>query len=364
MDNVFLLIISFVFVISFALQLYFYLFIYLRVALFNSISEPTKNIPVSIIIAAKNEYKNLKKNLDAVLKQDYPDFEVVLVNDGSTDNSADIILKLKAKYSNLKLIDLKKSSGKKYALTKGIEASMHNHLLFIDADCKPVSPSWISLMTSCFDEKTDIVLGYGAYEMDKGLLKTFVWYDSFFIALQYFGAALTGNPYMGVGRNLAYKKEVWKKHGGFEAHKNIVSGDDDLFIISAANKTNIRIMSNAKAKTVSIAAATFGEFCRQKSRHFSATKKYKLKNLFFAGGELVTRSLFYLCFFVLTFSGFFPLGLLLLAIRLVVQIYVIDNYALKINEKNHFYNWILFDIFAIIIYVILLFYKLLVSKNN
>lgn len=363
MNNVFLLIILVVFLISFALQLYYYLFVYLKAALYKPIETLSQNIAVSVIIAAKNEERNLRKNLESVLKQVHHDFEVIIVNDGSNDNSSEIISEFKKAYPNLKQIKIEKSAGKKNALTKGIEFAKHDHLLFIDADCKPVSSNWISLMSSGFDVNKDIILGYGAYENGKGFLKRFIRYDSFFIALQYFGAALTGNAYMGVGRNLAYKKALWKRHGGFEKHKKIISGDDDLFIIAATTKTNTGIVINPESKTASEASESFSEFCRQKSRHFSTTKKYNFKNLFFAGGEIITRSLFYFSFFALLFSGFYPLALLLMTFRLTIKLYVINNFALKTKEKFIVAEYIFFDIFAIAIYLLLHIYKLLVSKT-
>ena len=113
---------------------------------------------------------------------------------------------------------VKHGIGKKFALTLGIKAAKHEYLLLTDADCKPTSKNWLSKMAANFSDVKQIVLGYGAYKKEKELLNTMIRFDAFHIAFQYFSFALAGETYMGVGRNLAYKKSVFFNNKGFASH--------------------------------------------------------------------------------------------------------------------------------------------------
>ena len=179
------------------------------------------------------------KFLPSVLEQEYPDYEVIVVNDCSEDNSYDVLGILLEKYPNLKISTINKdpkfTHNKKFAQFIGIKAAKNELLLFTDADCKPVSNRWLEYMTSHFDEKTNFVLGYGGFFSKGGLLNKYIRYDCMFIAMQYLGMALRGVPYMGVGRNLAYRRSVFFRNKGFGSHNHIVSGDDDLMVNSIGN---------------------------------------------------------------------------------------------------------------------------------
>lgn len=350
-NNLFEIILLCVFCVTTIFQLYFYLHIFRKSAFHKS----TKNNlsytpPVSVIIAAKNEEKNLDKNLKLILDQDYPDFELIIINDASTDSSKEIISKYKQNYSNIISLDIEESKGKKDALSLGINKAQNEYLVFIDADCYPGSRYWLKSMVSEFEDKSiEIVLGYGSYKRTKGFLNGYICYDSFFIALQYFGAALIGHAYMGVGRNLAYTKNLWIKTNGFESHKNISSGDDDLFVIEAGTSKNIAVIYDDSSKTVSETESSFIGFVNQKTRHYSVVNRYRPKDKFFSGGEMVSRALFYLCFIygIIFINPLF--FILVFFIRLSVQLIDIYKFSAKLNEKYNFYFCVFFDIFAVFI---------------
>ncbi len=265
-------------------MLYFLVFYVLKLARYQSAKINEVKYPVSVVICAKNEALNLKKNLPFFLEQDYPDFEVIVVNDSSIDGTADILAVYATQYSNLKVIQItaeqKEGIGKKYPLSVGVENAMHEHLLLSDADCRPCSKNWISGMMNGFTQNIEIVLGFGKYEKRSGWVNKLIQFDTFFVALQYFSFAIKGEPYMGVGRNLAYKKSVYDKVGGFNNHQNIASGDDDLFVMEAANEKNVAIVTNADAHTISISKNTFGDYFNQKKRHLSTGKLYRPDILF------------------------------------------------------------------------------------
>ena len=179
---------------------------------------------VSIIICAKNEYDNLKKNLKTILNQDYINYEVIVVNDQSNDNTKDLLNEYEKTYFRLKVVNIDDNVnhiiGKKFALTLGIKSAKYDHLLLTDADCFVDSNKWISSITRNF-VSSDIVLGYGAYKKEKGLLNKLIRFDTYTIAIQYFSYALRSLTYMGVGRNLAYKKSVFFNNKGFASHMQV-----------------------------------------------------------------------------------------------------------------------------------------------
>ncbi len=228
-----------------AIQLFYYIFIYLRLPIHKPVTEPEIFEPVSVVICARNEAENIEKYLPVILNQDYPDFEVVVVNDCSLDETEDILKRFKNQYSNLKTTFIKEDEkfnhSKKLALTVGIKAAKNEWLLLTDADCVPENNQWLKTMAKNFKTDSSILLGYGGYFQKPGLLNIIIRYETAIIAIQYFSFALFGIPYMGVGRNLAYRKSLFFANKGFASHARLVSGDDDLFVNEVATATNITI---------------------------------------------------------------------------------------------------------------------------
>lgn len=264
----------------------YFLLVYVRRLAFYKDPEVQSNFsqPVSVIICARNEALNLRKHLPFILNQKYPDFEVIVVNDGSTDASAEVLKYFADEFSRLRIITVdaseKKGKGKKYPLSVGIKNAKHEYLLMTDADCRPRSQNWIQLMANGFSDGKEIVLGYGKYEKRAGFVNQLVQWDTFFVALQYFSFALAGKPYMGVGRNLAYKKSLFEKVNGFESHAHIASGDDDLFVMEAANKNNVAVVLHHDSHTISRSKENFKDWYNQKSRHLTTGTSYKKSILF------------------------------------------------------------------------------------
>lgn len=269
--------------ICFFLQLYFTLVIHPKLWFYKiSESEPPLLQPVSVIICARNELENLKENLKFFLEQDYPDFEVILVNDCSHDGSEWYLKDLSVEYKHLKVVTLhdhpRFKHGKKFAVTLGIKASSNEHMLFSDADCRPSSDQWLRIMQNNFRDKTEIVLGYSPYKRKGGLLNAIIRFETFYTALNYLSFALAGNPYMGVGRNLAYKKSLFFRGKGFASHMHILSGDDDLFVNQNANSENTVIEIHPEAQVFSEPVTSFSAYFRQKTRHQGAGRAYQKKH--------------------------------------------------------------------------------------
>ena len=236
------------------------------------------NKGISVIICAKNEADMLSVNLPSFLEQDYPEYEVIVVDDQSEDGTKYILKDLEKKYFNLKVVTIDphviSRVGKKFPLSIGIKTAKYDYVLLSDADCKAYSKNWIYKMTSSFKSK-EIVLGISPYKKNKGILNKFIRFDEFIVMLQYLSYALAKIPYMGVGRNLAYKKSLFFSVRGFASHIHIPSGDDDLFIKEVANKNNVAIQINKEADIFSHPKITFLDWFYQRKRHISTYKYYK-----------------------------------------------------------------------------------------
>ncbi|MCX7987599.1 MAG: glycosyltransferase [Bacteroidales bacterium] len=312
----------------------------------NDISEP---VPVSVVICARNEATNLEKYLPMVLEQDYPNFEVIVVNDCSDDETEDVLKRFQGRYPHLRTTFLKEQEkfwhGKKLALTVGIKAARHEWLLLTDADCAPSSNEWIKTMAKHFTEDKSIVLGYGGYLEYPGFLNRLIRYETAFIALQFFSYALARMPYMGVGRNLAYRKSLFFAHKGFASHAKLDSGDDDLFINEAATPDNVAIEWSDKAHTYTEPKKKFSLWVEQKKRHLTTFTKYKKIHKLILGGEVFTRVIFYISFiFLLSNKFYIELVILLFSLRFINQLVVMRILLKRLKEKRLFVWTPFFDI--------------------
>ncbi len=265
------------------IQLVFTFYFFSRLAFTSFKKKNMKNTekpPISIIIAARNDSDNLFANLPLILEQDYPNFEVIVVNHQSIDESYHIINAYKMKYPHLRMIEVERSKhigvGKKLPLTLGIKSALHENLLFTDADCQPESNLWLQGMVDGFANNTQIVLGYGPYKEEEGFLNKVIRFDTIFIAMNYFSFAMAKMPYMGVGRNLAYTKTAFKSVSGFKSHYSISSGDDDLFVQEAAKLNSYSIQLNPETHCYSTPKNSWKSWIDQKSRHYSTAGKYQV----------------------------------------------------------------------------------------
>jgi glycosyltransferase involved in cell wall biosynthesis len=268
------------FIVIVAIQLFYYLVVFGKFAFAKAQKITPKKISISVIVCAKNEAENVAKYIPLLAEQDYPDFEIILIDDASSDDTLNIFEDFEKQYPNIRLVKVKNNEAfwgnKKYALTLGIKAAKKDYLLFTDADCYPTSKNWITAMSSQFTMQKTIVLGYGAYEKIAGsFLNKIIRFETLLTAVQYFSWAKMGHPYMGIGRNLAYKKEVFFNVNGFISHIQIRSGDDDLFINQAANAKNTAISYIPESFTYSNPKTSFKEWFIQKRRHVATVNHYK-----------------------------------------------------------------------------------------
>lgn len=245
------------------------------------------NEPVSVIVCAHDEENNLRELVPMLLRQNYGEFEVIIVDDRSNDGTYDFLLEESRKNPKLRMVHVDRTpphvNGKKFSLTLGIKAAQHDRILLTDADCRPQSDEWIATMNSGVTSQTLFVLGFSPYMKSAGLLNLFIRFESLITALQYMAFAFLKSPYMGVGRNLSYKKSFFLGEKGFNQFMNVTGGDDDLFVNQHANGKNTNVVTNSKALIFSIPENTWKDFFRQKKRHLSVGKFYKFKHRFWLG---------------------------------------------------------------------------------
>lgn len=310
---------------------------------------------VSVVIACHNELENIKENLQYIVNQEYDVFEVVIIDDNSDDGTSEYADSLPAKFPNVRVFH-NKSRGKKSALTLGIENATYDHLLFIDADCRPSSEMWISGIMSYFDEENPLVIGYGELS-GKSFAARFSAYDADLIAMQYSGFAKLGHPYMAVGRNLAYSRKLWEVVGGFCNHSDLRSGDDDLFVKEAVRHSKVNVSLSPKTKTISPAKESFAALLRQKSRHVTTSARYTMLDKFLSGGEIVSRTLFFVL--AITFAFFsWCWAVSIIVARMILVFCSLAMFKKETKCQLKLPMLLVFDIFAPIFYIVLLFYKL------
>ena len=333
---------------------------------------------VSVLVCAHNEAYNLSAYLYALLSQDYPTYEVIVVDDGSEDKTREVIESYMVQDKRLRITFVPKEarvrSTKKLALTLAAKAAQYDSLLLTDADCTPESTHWISEMMRGFKRVgKEIVLGFGAYFYEKGFVNRLVRYDTLFNGLHYLSAAAHGHPYMGVGRNLAYKKELFFKTGGFKKMMNNRAGDDDLFVNHVANRKNTAVVCSRDSITWSPSKTTMRDWWQQKRRHLSVSHDYRLGTKIRLALEPMSRGLFYLAVIALLVAFAYqpivgsPLSILAaLALGLFLLRWIVQTFIINLSAKRmglHGFN--MFTILGMDIFLPLVsLYMLCVPKKQ
>ena len=326
-------------------------------------TKPAQTAPgVSVLVCARNEAINLESYVQSLLTQDYPTFEVILVNDGSQDNTRAVMDDYASQDQRVKHtfvpFGARMRSTKKLGLTLAAKAAQYDYLLLTDADCRPESKHWISEMMAPFaDDKTEVVLGYGAYFAENSLLNDLIQYDTLFNGLHYMGAAAVGKPYMGVGRNLAYRKQTFFEHGGFSDQMVERAGDDDLFVNKVATRDNTVVVNSRESITWSVPKTTWKGWVQQKRRHLSVSHAYKPATKDHLAKEPMARGLFYalvIALFVLGEPLTMCAALLLFVARLMMQLIIINRGAKALGQPRIGFELVCYDITLPIITLILM----------
>jgi glycosyltransferase involved in cell wall biosynthesis len=342
----------FFFLLAFIAQLFYYLYFYLRIYQKDKTVIPQFLPSVSVVIAARNEAWNLQKYLPRILNQQYADFEVIVVNDASQDESVEVLESFKRQYPHFYYTSIPYDEvyahGKKLALLVGVKAAKKDWILFTDADCYPATENWINEFSRKMDSKAEIVLGFGGYLSRVGFLNKLIRYDAIAIAIQYFGFANAGMSYMGVGRNMAVRKSSLLKLKKYVAHSHVLSGADDLIVNELANKENVRVLTSTESFSYSNPKVNFSEWKLQKARHLSSSHFYKAGHKILLLLEPVSRFIFYTGFLLFIIYQF-KIAAALYLFRLLFFTITWIKAGIKFNAKDIIFYSLIFDTFVYII---------------
>lgn len=338
-------------------QIFYYVWLFRRLAFYSPLpKEHSQQHPVSVIICARDDAARLTTHLTGALSQRYPStHEIMVVNHNSQDETRYLLDEFKKTWKGLHIVNLEHEAigipGKKYPLSMGIKEALYEIVLLTDADCFPATEYWIQKMQDAYYNGIEVVLGYSPYRKGPGFLNKVIRFDTFHTALQYFSYALAGYPYMGVGRNLSYKKDLFFRNKGFSALNHVPGGDDDLFINKVATRENTAIVIDPDTFTVSEPKKTFTEWFRQKSRHYTTAKYYKPLHRFLLGLYSTSHLLFYPLLIVSLFFDW-RLALIPFGIRLIVQGVIFHRTMRRLGEEDLFAWWWALDIWMFFYYII------------
>lgn len=339
-----------VFAFVVVVQLLYYWAVFAKFSFAKVRTGTPKKIGVSVVVCAKNEEENVKRLIPLLAEQEYHDFEVVLIDDASSDDTLEVFEQFQLQYPRIKIVKVVNNEAfwgnKKFALTLGIKATTKDYLLFIDADCVPASNQWLKEMAGHFTMQKTIVLGYGKYrKIPNSFLNKLVRFETLLAAVQYFGWTLTGKPYMGVGRNLAYKKEEFFRVDGFRDHLKLRSGDDDLFVNQVATKKNTTFSDAPHAFTISEPKTSFTSWFRQKRRHSTTANYYKAFDRFQLSLFYFTQLAFPILATVLLIAQFeWIIVVSLLGVRYLSTWLCLGFTAGKLQEKDTMYYYPILEI--------------------
>ena len=346
-----------VFCVITLVQLFYYGWFFRRLAFYSPLpKEHSQQHPVSVIICARDEAARLVTHLPGSLVQSYPSsHEVIVVNHNSQDDTRFLLDEFKKTFKGLHIVNLEHEAigipGKKYPLSMGIKEALYEIVLLTDADCVPASEFWMQKMQDGYRNGIEVVLGYSPYKKGPGFLNKIIRFDTFHTALQYLSYALAGRPYMGIGRNLSYKKDVFFRNKGFSAINHVAGGDDDLFINKVATKDNTAVVIDPDTFMLSEPKKTFAEWFRQKSRHYTTAKYYKPRDKFLLSLYSATHFLFYPLFVASLFVNW-KIALIIFGIRFIVQGYTFQRSMKMLGEEDLFPWWWLLDMWMLGYYII------------
>ena len=340
------------------IQLIYYWGLFSRLAFYKQGPRlQTQQHPVSVVICARDEAANLARNLPGVLFQQYPStHELVVVNHNSQDDTRYLLEEFRKTFKGLEIVNLEHEAkgipGKKYPLSMGIREASHEILLLTDADCVPASEHWLYKMQDAYQPGIEVVLGYGAYQNRPGLLNKLIRFETYHTALQYFSYALAGMPYMGVGRNLSYKRQLFLENKGFSSINHLPGGDDDLFIHKIARKGNTAVVLDPEAFTLSEAKKTFGDWMRQKQRHYSTGKYYSGRFKFLLGLYSASQFLYYPLLAISLIFFNWQLSLSVFGLRFLTQGFISFKTMQRLQVKDLWPWWWALDIWMFLYYCI------------
>ena len=237
---------------------------------------------------------------------------------------------------------------------RAIENAKYDNIVVTDADCKPASAHWLEHLMSNYLGDTDFVLGYAPFYKHPTFINKVARYENVMTAMQYLSYAKLGTPYMGVGRNMSFRKSLFTSWDGYAKSKDIAGGDDDLFVNAVAKGVNTRLSIHKDSFTYSEAKPTWSEWLRQKRRHVGTGSKYRLSHKAMLFLFALSNFLFYTIFLVLCIKLFMlPITVLSLALVLIIKYIVTDKINIKLQQSDlNGWFWILDPLYVAYLFFI------------
>ena len=354
------------FILMLLIQLCIHWIRFSRVAFFKRRQRPKLDEelePVSVVVCARDAYEQLTELIPALLRQNYPQFEVVVVNDCSEDETEEYLKDLERREPRVKPVQLRQHlnffNGKKFPLSMGIKSASYDLMVLTDADCLPESDEWLRSMVSCYGSNTEVVIGYNRFNNIKGLLNKLIRFDSLQNGILYLSAALAGRPYMGVGKNLSYRKRLFFENKGFTSHYTMPAGDDDVFISQVATKRNTKACIDAENGIVATPSTSFWAWVRQRCNKYATIKMHRTSTRAWMAIHYWSQFLFYACFIALFFlkpafavasdlpyyTYYFPTLAVLFILRYVTQMIIYRGASRRLGEKGLLPGLLFWDAF-------------------
>ena len=354
-------IILLVFGITLVIQLFYHWGVFSKVAFYKN-KRPRKFDgdlePVSVVLCARDAYEYLVELVPVLLNQDYPDFEIVIVNDCSDDETEEYLKDLERREPRIKPVQLKQHlnffNGKKFPLSMGIKSAQNDLIVLTDCNCIPTNDQWLRSVVNCYGRNTEVVIGYSPYGQQKGLLNKLIRFDAIQNALLYLSAALKGHPYMGVGKNLSYRKELFYRNKGFTSHYTTPVGDDDLFVSQVATKKNTEVLIDPDNAILTWPPQSFRQWMRQKSARYSTVRYYSARARMMLSLFYASQLLFYVSFiallclkpaFAITGAEVFyiPILVFFFLLRFGTQLFIYNKAGKRLGGKGLLPGLIAYD---------------------
>ena len=356
-------IILLIFGITLLIQLLYHWGAFSKVAFYKNKRRPKTDSelePVSIVLCARDAYEYLTELVPALLNQNYPDFEVVIVNDCSDDETEEYLKDLERRETRIKPVQLKQHlnffNGKKFPLSMGIKSAQNDLIVLTDCNCMPTNDQWLRSVVNCYGKNTEVVIGYSPFVRKKGLLNSLIRFDAVQNALLYLSAALKGHPYMGIGKNLSYRKELFYRNKGFTSHYITSVGDDDLFVSQVATKKNTEVLIDPDNTILTTPTGSFHQWMRQKSGRYSTVQQYNVRTRTMLSLFYISQFLFYVSFIALiglcakpafAITGgevfYIPILVFFFLLRFGSQLFIYHKASKRLGEKGMLPGLIAYD---------------------
>ena len=353
-----------IFGITLIIQLLYHWGLFSRVAFYKRKKRPKLNEelePVSVVLCARNAYEYLTELIPVLLNQDYPDFEIVVVNDCSDDETEEYLKELARREPKIKPVQMRQHlnffSGKKFPLSMGIKSAKNDLIIFTECSCMPANDQWLRSVVNCYGGNTEVVIGYSPYIQKKNIINKIIRFDALQQGLHYLSSTLAGHPYMGIGRNLSYRQDLFFRNKGFISHYTTSVGEDDLFINKVAKKRNTEALIDAENTIYTTPPSSFKIWIHQKSSRYSTVRKYNAKTRTQLSVFYTSQFLFYASFiallclepaFTIGSEAFYvPILAFLFLMRFGTQLIIYRNASKRLGEKGLLPGLIVYDfIFA------------------